>query len=100
MKTNKRTLTSLFILTLILLSAIWINPLPAQEPPPDEQPPKEPPPPEDIQFNGTYIAWNKEEDTKTEQWTWQSQAWEFGPFPTFAIYLQNGTEVTDTNYVP
>jgi hypothetical protein len=99
MKPYKRTLVSLSILTLILLSASWISPLPAQEPP-KEPPPKEPPPFEDIQFNGTFIAWNKEEDTVTEQWTWQSQAWEFGPFPTFAVYLLNGTEVTDTNYIP
>jgi len=99
MKPYKRTLTSLFILTLILLSASWINPLPAQEPP-KEPPPGESPPFEDMQFDGTFIAWNKEENTSTEQWTWQNQAWEFGPYPTFAIYLQNGTEVTNTNYVP
>ncbi len=99
MKTYKRTFTSLFILTLILLSASWIQPLSAQKPP-KKPPPEERPPFEDMQFNGTFIGWKTEEDTTTEQWTWQSQAWEFGPYPTFAIYLQNGTEVTDTNYVP
>lgn len=99
MKPYKRTAKSLFLLTLILLSASWINPLPAQEPP-KEPPPKEPPRFEDMQFNGTFIKWNKEENTTTEQWAWQSQAWEFGPYPSFAIYLQNGTEVTDANYVP
>ncbi|MFQ6086921.1 MAG: hypothetical protein ACE5OV_02765, partial [Candidatus Bathyarchaeia archaeon] len=94
MKPYKRTFTSLLMLALILLSASWIKPLPAQEPP-KKHPPHEPPPFEDMQFNGTFIAWKREENTTTEQWTWQSQAWEFGPYPTFAIYLQNGTEVTD-----
>ncbi|MGD8505981.1 MAG: hypothetical protein PVF15_04885 [Candidatus Bathyarchaeota archaeon] len=99
MKSYKRTLATLFILAIIILSASWINPLTAQEPPP-EKPPEEGPPLEDMQFNGTFIGWNTEEDTVTDQWTWQSQAWEFGPYPTFAIYLQNGTEVTDINFVP
>lgn len=88
---------SLFVIALFLMSANWVQPLPAQ--PPKEPPPDEPPF-EDMQFNGTFISWNKEENTTTDQWSWQSQAWEFGPYPTFAIYLQNGTEVTDTNHVP
>lgn len=90
--------------TLILLSASWTTPILAQEPPkekpPEEQPPEEPPRFEDRQFNGTFISWNKEESTMTEQWAWQNQAWEFGPYPTFAIFLLNGTKVTDINCVP
>jgi hypothetical protein len=97
MKQFKRTFTSIFIIALIILSTSWIKPIPAQEPFP---PPREPPPFEDRQFNGTFIAWDKEENTTTERWTWQSQAWEFGPFPNFAIFLLNGTEVTDRNFVP
>jgi hypothetical protein len=33
-------------------------------------------------------------------WSWTNQAWEFGPYPNFAIFLQNGTEVTDFNFIP
>jgi len=46
------------------------------------------------------IAWSKQQNTTQENWSWMNQAWEFGPYPRFAIYLQNGTEVTDTNYIP
>ncbi len=99
MKPYMKTLTSLFMLTLIFLSAGWINPLLAQEPP--KKPPQDEKPPfEKMQFDGTFIAWNSEENTTTDQWTWLNQAWEFGPYPTFAIYLLNGTEITDTNFVP
>jgi len=97
MQSKTRILLSALLLTLIFTSTIWFNPLKAQEPQP---PPQNSPPHQDKQFNGTYIAWKKEENTTQENWNWLNQAWEFGPYPTFRIYLQNSTEVTDTNYVP
>jgi hypothetical protein len=98
MKNYKRSLVSFFLIAIILLSTSWIRPLPAQEEP--GPPPRGPPPFEKRQFNGTYIAWEKEENTTSESWEWQSQAWEFGPYPNFAIFLLNGTEVTDKNFIP
>ena len=97
MKTEKRILLNAFLLVVILASALWFTPLKAQEPKPPQD---NPPPYKTPQFNGTYIAWKKEENTSKENWSWRNQAWEFGPYPTFSIYLQNGTEVTDTSYIP
>jgi len=76
-----------------------IMPVPAQEKPP-EQPPEEPPWWKEEGFNGTLINWDKQHETHEELWNWLSQTWEFGPYPTFRIYLQNGTEVNDTNCIP
>jgi hypothetical protein len=93
-------LSTLIILAVILPSAILIKPLPAQRGEEPFPPPKGPPPLENRQFNGTFIAWDKEENTTSDSWQWQSQAWEFGPYPNFAVFLLNGTEVTDTNFIP
>jgi len=93
-----RNLQTIIILVTIL-SAIPFNMTRAQEPGPP--PPKgSPPPPERKQFNGTYIFWDKQQNTTQETWNWTNQAWEFGPYPNFAIYLQNGSEVTDDNCIP
>jgi len=91
MKHNKPTYLTLLILTLIILPNIWTTHITAQGP--------EPPPPKETQFNGTMISWSKQQNTTQENWSWTNQAWEFGPYPRFAIYLQNGTEVTDANCI-
>jgi len=84
---------------LVLLVAI-IFPLPrtayAQEE--DGDRPEEFPPQDS--WNGTLVFWDKEHSTSQESWSWLSQSWEFGPYPNFAVYLLNGTPVTDSNYVP
>lgn len=52
------------------------------------------------QTEGNQVSWERQENTTTDTWDSSSQAWEFGPYPSFSIFLQNGTEVTDANYVP
>jgi hypothetical protein len=100
MKLHKRNCLSLLIITLMIAYSLISPPsLLAQEKPPEE-PPEEKPWWKDEQINGTFIFWDTEHNVSQESWSWMSQAWEFGPFPSFAIYLLNGTEVTDTNYVP
>jgi hypothetical protein len=95
----KSTLTATILLALVIVSAIGLNTTHAQEPNPP--PPKDAPAlSKDRQFNGTYLSWSKQQNTTQETWSWTSQAWEFGPYPNFAVYLQNGTEITDDNYVP
>jgi hypothetical protein len=95
----KRALVTLLTLIMILCSSTLIIPVSAQGKPP-EKPPEESPWWKKEKFNGTFIHWDKEQNMSQESWNSSSQAWEFGPYPTFAIYLQNGTEVTDTNYIP
>ena len=95
----KRACLTFTTLILILFSTSLIIPVPAQEKPPEE-PPKEPPWWKEEGFNGTLIFWDKEQESLEDSWSWLSQAWEFGPYPTFRIYLQNGTEVNDTNCIP
>src|SRR3989304_8398587 len=94
MSQKTRILISILLLTTILTSTLWFNPSKAQEGP------KGPGPDQNRQFNGTYVAWKKEENTTQENWNWQNQAWEFGPYPTFNIFLLNGTEVVDANFIP
>ena len=88
---------------MIISSAISAPTLLAQEKPPGEHPegpPEEKPWWKEKPINGTFIFWDKEHNTSQDSWSWLSQAWEFGPYPSFTIYLQNGTEVTDSNYIP
>jgi hypothetical protein len=104
MKLHKRNCLSILIVTLMIISsAISAPTLLAQEKPPEEHPegpPEEKPWWKEEPINGTFIFWDKEHNTSQDSWSWLSQAWEFGPYPSFAIYLQNGTEITDSNYVP
>lgn len=93
----KRACLTFATLILILFSATLIIPVPAQEPPPEESPEK---PSQPEGFNGTLIRWDEQHETFGDSWSWMNQAWEFGPYPTFRIYLQNETEVNDTNCVP
>ncbi len=60
---------------------------------------EQPPPPQE-QFDGTYVSWHSQQNTTSEEWSWTNQAWEFGPYPNFAIFLENGTEVTNSNFIP
>ena len=95
----KRACLTFATLILVLFSTTLIIPVSAQEKPPEE-PPEEPPWWKQEGFNGTLIRWDKQQEMFEDSWSWVNQAWEFGPYPTFRIYLQNGTEVNDTNCIP
>jgi len=95
----KRACLTFATLILILFSTSLVIPVPAQKKPPEE-PPEEPPWWKKEGFDGTFIHWDKQQEIFGESWSWVNQAWEFGPYPTFRIYLQNRTEVTDINYIP
>ena len=49
---------------------------------------------------GTHVTWEKTQETEVDSWDWRSLAWEFGPYPSYAIHLENGTEITDANFIP
>jgi hypothetical protein len=49
---------------------------------------------------GNNVSWQSQQNTTQDSWSWTSQGWQFGPIPTFTIFLENGTQVTDTNYIP
>ena len=97
MKLKRFYLTSVTAI-LILVSTCLVIPIPAQHP--QDKPPEENPWWKQEQFDGTFIQWDQEQNTSSDSWSWLSQAWEFGPYPKFGIYLLNGTEVVDTNFIP
>src|SRR3990170_5610209 len=97
MALRKRSLqTTILILTILFLSVNVLYPVNAQ----DFSPPTQNPTPNQSSFNGTYTSWTNQQNTTQESWNWTNMAWEFGPYPNFAILLQNGTEVTNANFVP
>jgi hypothetical protein len=49
---------------------------------------------------GNNVSWQSQDETTQNSWDWTNQGWQFGPFPTFTVILDNGTEVTDDNYIP
>src|SRR3990170_4760026 len=96
MKVRKRSLQSAILLLIILLSITTLYPVHAS----DLNPPTQNPPPNQTSYNGTSVSWSSQQATTYDTWNWTNRAWEFGPYPNYAIYLQNGTEVSDVNFVP
>src|SRR3990172_7881286 len=99
MATKKRSLQSaILLLTIIFSISATVGPAYAQVGDGTLQAP--PPAPNQSQFNGTYTSWSKQQNTTLDSWNWTNQAWEFGPYPNYAIYLENDTEITNTNFIP
>ncbi len=84
---------------MLLVASVFIS-LPGSSAQGEEKPPEGPPPEWNQDWNGTMIFWDEQHNTTQDSWGWSSQAWEFGPYPSFAIYLMNGTEVTNANFIP
>jgi hypothetical protein len=87
-KKTKNLISSLLILS-IFFSLVILGPTKAADP--IQQP---------NQAEGNNVSWQSQQNTTQESWNWTSQGWQFGPIPTFIIILQNGSVVTDTNYIP
>ncbi len=62
-----------------------------------QEPPPPPPPPSGE--TGTDVNWHIDRNSTTDEWSWTSRNWMFGPKPTFNVYYSNGTEVTFDDYV-
>ena len=90
--------TTILLLTIIFSISTIIGPAYALDGDGTVQAPS--PAPDQSQFNGTYTSWSQQQNTTLDSWNWTNQAWEFGPYPNYAIYLDNGTEVTNTNFIP
>ncbi len=82
-KINVRRLTSEFLLMIIIFSMILFVPPATSDSP-----------------QGNNVSWESQDDTTQNSWDWTNQGWQFGPFPTFTVILENGTEITNDNYVP
>ncbi len=87
-KRSKTIISSLLAITIIF-SMAFLTPIKAA----DTNPPQNLP-------QGNNVSWQSQQNSTQDSWNWTSQGWEFGPYPTFALLLQNGTEVTDPNYIP
>jgi hypothetical protein len=80
---------STFLVLSIIFSMAFLTPTKAVDPIQQQNEPQ-----------GNNVSWQSQQNTTQDSWNWTSQGWEFGPSPTFTILQQNGTEVTDTNYIP
>ncbi len=49
--------------------------------------------------NGTFVWWRQETNSTSDQWTWDSRNWLFGPSPTVEIYHENGSLITKDSYI-
>jgi hypothetical protein len=48
--------------------------------------------------NGTYVHWDSDKNSTSDEWTWEHQNWLFGPSPEFKIFHENGSEVAKDSY--
>ncbi|MHA1937513.1 MAG: hypothetical protein ACW97O_04820 [Candidatus Thorarchaeota archaeon] len=48
--------------------------------------------------NGTYVWWNQDSNSTSEEWTWNNRNWLFGPRPSFEIFHSNGSLLTKDSY--
>ncbi len=85
----------LLFVFVVCFAFMMVNPVRAQDiaPPNSNIPPQE-------DFEGTFVSWDSQQEVISDDWSWTNQAWEFGPYPFFEVYLVNGTQVTDVNFVP
>ena len=79
---TKRLVATLLILAIVFSMSSFVTPISADIP------------------QGNNVSWQSNEQTTQTSWDWTNQGWQFGPFPSFAIILPNGTEITNDNYVP
>ncbi len=79
---TKRFVATLLILAIVLSMSGFVLPISA-----------------DV-AQGNNVSWQSKEQTTQTSWDWTNQGWQFGPYPTYAIILPNGTEITNDNYVP
>ena len=49
---------------------------------------------------GNNVSWQSQDQTTQNSYNWTNQGWQFGPYPSFSITLDNGTVITDSNYIP
>ncbi len=48
--------------------------------------------------SGTWVNWQQESDTISDEWSWSNKNWLFGPSPRFEIFHENGTLLTEDSY--
>ena len=87
LKISRKKIISILILITFLTSIVFIAPTRA-----------------DITQNqlpqGNNVSWQNEQNSTQDNWNWTNQGWQFGPYPSFKVFFQNGTEITDSNYLP
>ncbi len=53
---------------------------------------------DDQHSNGTRINWDIEHNSSSDQSTWENRNWLFGPTPSYEVYHENGTLITNNHY--
>lgn len=89
MNNKRQTLLSIFLIILYLTVLLTSAPISFSQ--------------EELkvpQNEGIEASWEKEHESEIDDWNWRNIAWEFGPYPTYTVYLANGTEVLDNNFIP
>ncbi|MBD3404797.1 MAG: hypothetical protein GF411_01520 [Candidatus Lokiarchaeota archaeon] len=49
--------------------------------------------------NGTYVSWNQDANSTSDEWSWENKNWLFGPSPRFEIYNSTGHLMQMDEYV-
>ncbi|MHA1770033.1 MAG: hypothetical protein ACTSYL_03835 [Candidatus Thorarchaeota archaeon] len=62
----------------------------------EKTPPPEPPAP--MGANGTFVDWNRDSNSTSDQWSWENRNWLFGPKAKYEIYYKNGTMFGKDDY--
>ncbi len=53
---------------------------------------------QDYPDNGTFVGWDQNSNSTSDEWTWEHTNWLFGPSPSFKIYHENGSLLTADSY--
>ncbi len=104
LRDKSKTFVSLVAIGLFLVSTAYAGNTSVTSPPLTGQPSlahtevTQSLPAQTSNLSGTWASWQQESNTTSDQWTWQSKNWLFGPSPSFEIYHQNGTLLTSSSY--
>ena len=52
----------------------------------------------EMPLNGTNVGWYQDTNSTSDEWTWNNRNWLFGPRPTFEIYHENGTIMSENSF--
>ncbi|MFW9849275.1 MAG: hypothetical protein ACFFF4_09045, partial [Candidatus Thorarchaeota archaeon] len=48
--------------------------------------------------SGTWAWWEQDTNTTSDEWSWENKNWLFGPSPSFEIFHENGSLLTDDSF--
>ncbi|MCK5238220.1 MAG: hypothetical protein KAR33_01660, partial [Candidatus Thorarchaeota archaeon] len=103
LRDKRRALLSLVAVAIFMVSMVSVgNAVAIPTSMPDSSPNfisySQPQPAQSGGDSGTWAWWEQDTNTTSDEWTWDSKNWLFGPSPSFEIFHENGSLLTADSF--